>query len=91
MTIRVLLVLKIIIYRQPPEVFCKKAVLKYFAKFTEKELCWSLFLIKSQAFSPAGLLKRLQHRCFPVYIANFLRTSILKNICQRLLPVNLLL
>ena len=29
--------------------------------------------------------KRLQPRCFPVNIAKFLRTAILKNICQRLL------
>ena len=26
---------------QPPEVFCKKAVLKIFAIFTGKNLCWS--------------------------------------------------
>ena len=29
-----------------PEVFCKKATLKTYAKFTGKHLCWSLFLIK---------------------------------------------
>ena len=29
--------------------------------------------------------KRLQHGCFPVKFAKFLRTSILKNICERLL------
>ena len=29
--------------------------------------------------------KRLQHRCFPVNIAKFLRTSILNNICEQLL------
>ena len=29
--------------------------------------------------------KRLQHRCFPVNIANFLRALILKNIGERLL------
>ena len=29
--------------------------------------------------------KRLQRRCFPVNIAKLLRTSILKNICERLL------
>ena len=29
--------------------------------------------------------KRLQHRCFPVNIAKFLRTPIFKNICKRLL------
>ena len=27
--------------------------------------------------------KRLQHRCFPVNIAKFLRTPILKNICEQ--------
>ena len=29
--------------------------------------------------------KRLQHRCFPVNIAKFLRTPIFTNICERLL------
>ena len=29
--------------------------------------------------------KRLHHRCFPVITAKFLRTPILKNICERLL------
>ena len=34
------------IYRQkqPPEVFCKKVVLKNFANFTRKHLRWSPFL-----------------------------------------------
>ena len=50
-----------------PEVFCKKVVLKNFAKFTGRHLC--------QSFRPATLLKkRLQHRCFPVNSAIFLRT-----------------
>ena len=31
--------------------------------------------------------KRFQHRCFPVNIAKFLRTPILKNICEWLLLV----
>ena len=30
------------------------------------------------------LKKRVQHRCFPMHIAKTLRTSILKNICERL-------
>ena len=38
-----------------PEVFCKKGVLKKFIKFTEKDLCQSLFFNKvetlAQAFS----------------------------------------
>ena len=33
--------------KQPPEAFYKKAGLKNFPIFTEKHLCWSLFLIKS--------------------------------------------
>ena len=32
--------------------------------------------------------KRLQHRCFAVKIAKFLRTPILKNICEQLLLEN---
>ena len=54
---------------QPPEVFCKKAVLKNFAIFTWKQLCWSLFLIKLQACS--FIKKRLQHRCFPKFFNKF--------------------
>ena len=39
-----------------------------------------------QAFSATTLLKtRLQLKCFPANITKFLRTSILKNICERLL------
>ena len=34
-----------------PEVFCKKSVLKNFAKFTGKHLCQRLFLIKLQALA----------------------------------------
>ena len=36
----------------------KKRVLKNFANFTEKHLCWSLFLMKFQAFRSAALLKK---------------------------------
>ena len=35
-------------FQQSPEVFYKKGVLRNFAKFTEKHLCQSLFLIKFQ-------------------------------------------
>ena len=61
---------------QPPEVFCKKAVLKNFAIFTWKRLCWSLFLIKLQAWRPAAwacsyIKKRLHHRCFPKFFNKF--------------------
>ena len=40
----------------------KKAFLKNLAIFTEKHLCWSLFLIKF-------IKKRLQYRCFPMNMA----------------------
>ena len=36
----------------------KKTLLKNFAIFTGKQVCWRLFLIKLQAFSPATVLKR---------------------------------
>ena len=40
---------------------------------------------QENAFSPANFIeKRIQHRYFPVNIAKFLRTPILKNICERL-------
>ena len=53
----------------------KKAALKTFALIAGKHLCGSLFL-KSLIFST--LLKRDSN-------AKFLRPSILKNICERLL------
>ena len=68
--------------KQLPDVFYKKSVLKKFPIFTGNYLCSSLFLIKLQTLRPATLLKRLQHKCFPVNIAKFLRTPILKNICD---------
>ena len=46
------------VQKQPPEVSCKKGVLKNLANFTGKRLCWSLFLIKLQVFRSANLLKR---------------------------------
>ena len=65
--------------KQPLEVFCEKGVLKNFASITRKHLCWSLSLIRLHAS------ERLQHGCFPVNFVKFLRTSILKNICEWLL------
>ena len=66
-------------------VLLKKAVLKDFAIFTGKHLHWSLFFKKVAVLQPCNIAKKiLQHRCFPVGIAKFLRTPILKNICKRL-------
>ena len=47
-----------------PEVFCKKGVLRNFAKFAGKHLCQTLLFNK----------RRLWHRCFPVNFVKFLRT-----------------
>ena len=56
--------------------FCKKRVLKNFAKIYWKNLCWSLFFKKVAGVTPATLLKRrLQHGCYPVNSAKFLRTT----------------
>ena len=58
------------------QMFFKICVLKIFPVFTGKHLCWRLFLIKLQAFQTYNFIKmRLQHRCFPVNIAQFLRTA----------------
>ena len=58
------------------QIFLKIGVLKNFAIFTWKHLCWSLYLKTLEAWWPATLLKkRLQHRCFLVNIAKFLRTA----------------
>ena len=58
--------------KQPLEVFCKKAVLKNFTKFTGKHLHQSLFFNKVAGLSPAALLKkRLCHRCFLWILWNF--------------------
>ena len=66
-------------------VLYKKLFLKILQYSQEKNCAGVSFLIKLQALSPVTLLKRLQHRCFPVNIVKFLRTPILKNICERLL------
>ena len=57
------------------ELFCKKDVLKIFAKRTRKRLCQSLSFDKVAAdLSPATLLtKRPHYRCFPENFAKFLR------------------
>ena len=67
------------------QVFFEKAVLKNIAIFTGKHLCWSLFLSENVSLQSYNFIKkRLQHRCFPVKIAQFLRARALKNICEPL-------
>ena len=49
--------------------FFKIGVLKKFANFTEKHLCWTCKLACN------FIKKRLQHRYFPVKYVNFFRTA----------------
>ena len=59
-----------------PEAFCKKCVLRDFAKFKGKRLCQILLFNKVVGLRSANLLKKsLWHRCFPVNSAKFLRTT----------------
>ena len=60
-----------------PDVFCKKGVLRNLSTFTGKHLCQSLFFDKVAGLSPAALLKKDWHRCFPVNFVKFLRTLFL--------------
>ena len=48
-----------------------------FSKIHRKHLCRSLYLNKVPAWRPATLSKHLQHRCFSVAFAKFLRTYVL--------------
>ena len=75
--------------KEPPEVFYKKAVLKNFSILTGRHLCWSLFFNQFVVLQVCNFIKkRFQHRCFSVNIAKFLKTHILKKICERLLLNN---
>ena len=56
-----------------PEVFCKKSVVKDFAKFTKKHLCQSLLFNKVAGLRPL-LKKRLWNMRFSVNFAKFYRT-----------------
>ena len=67
------------------QVFYKKTAFKNLATFTGKDLCCSLFFNKNAGLQSCNFIKkRLQHRRFPVNFATFLRTYVLKNICERL-------
>ena len=76
--------------------FCKKGVLRNFAKFTGKHLCQILFFNKVAGLRPATLLKKslrpptllkksLWYSCFPVNFAKFLRTPLFTELLRWLL------
>ena len=56
------------------EVFCKDGVLKIFAKFIGKRLCWSLFLTKPQARGQQLYWKEISAQVFSSGFAKFWRT-----------------
>ena len=60
-----------------PEMFCKKAVLRDFPKFTGKHLCQSLFITKVGVQGRQFYLKRTLAQVFPVNFAKFGRTPFL--------------
>ena len=68
-----------------PELFCKKGVLKNFAKFTGKHQCQSLFFTKVEVLRPAT---RLWHSYFSVNFAKFLKTPFLTEHLRWLLQKN---
>ena len=67
--------------KQPPEVFYEKRCSQKFRKFHKKTPVLESLFNEACNF----IKKRLQQRCFPVKFAEFLRTTIFKNICERLL------
>ena len=71
----------IIFQKQPPEVVYKKAVHKYFAIFTGKHLCWSLFIKVADLKTPTHVFSceyRNIHRKTPVLKSLFNKVAGLK-------------
>ena len=64
---------------------CIKKLLLKISQYSQKNTCigasFSIELSKACNF----IKKRLQHECFPVNHAKYLRTRILKNVCELLL------
>ena len=66
----------------------KKACISFKSIIFVKKMFWLYFSPIARSFffnKVAGLSLRLWHRCFPVNLANFLRTLFLQNTCGRLL------
>ena len=75
-----------------PEVFCKKGVLRNFAKFTRKHLCQSLLFDKVTGLRLETLLKkRLSHRNFEEFLRTPFLTEHLRWLLLFFLSVSLIL
>ena len=67
--------------------FCKKSCSEKYNNINRKTLVLKSLFNKFTGLQSGNFItKTLQHRCFPVNIVKFLKTSILKDICERLLP-----
>ena len=75
---------EIMLQKQSPEVFCKRAVFKDFVIFIRKHLCWSLFLIKLQT-RPATLLRRDSHTSLLLWILSNFQENLFWRRCEQLL------
>ena len=64
----------------PKEVIYKKTALGYFAIFTGKHRCWSLFFITLQTFTPGTLLTGNSNTGV-FLLRSFCDNHFLKNIC----------
>ena len=65
--------------------FHKKIIFKNLPILIGKQLCWSVHFNENASLQSCDFIKKgLQHRWCSVNIAKFLRTPVLKNICERL-------
>ena len=65
----------------------KEPIHKKLRQFQRKTPVLESFLNKAAGSQACSFIKkRLQHRCFPVKLAKFLRTSIVKTVCELLVP-----
>ena len=69
------MLISVALQKQMPSLFAR-VILKNFANFTGKHLCWSLLFNKVASQKPPALLKnRIQHRYFPVkFVKTFKKT-----------------
>ena len=66
-----------IVQKQPQNVFCKKGVLKNFAKLSGQHLSQSLLFNKVAGLRYQLYLKKISHKCLPVnFCAIFKNTSL---------------
>ena len=71
--------------KQPPEVFCENRCFKSFTNFTEKRLCWRLFLIKLQTLS-LQLYKKTPPLVFSYEICEMFRSTYFEEYLQTTSP-----